>query len=760
MYKRSMIKPLKAPTGLNKAEVGNKAWTLNRLSRLGYSVCDGFVLTETFFKRFCVKNGIDRKVTEIKEKIQTSVWDEASRTMLKRVYQSLYPRTGRLIVRSSGIGEDDLTKSCAGIFESVLNIRSFEEMLFAVKRVWCSFFSEAARRYCKKEGGLTAPVIIQIMIPCDKSGVAFTKNPVTGERNLVVEACDGGNDKIIQNKQKADRYIFSSRRPRGNFLLSREQMVKLKLLGERLEQDLGYPCDFEWGFWGGKLYLFQARPIVQKADKAVYTAKPSGSLDCILLDRYASPASVCYLSLLEAWQNQVYLSYYCKTQGIQFDEKPLCFLYNRVYWNMRYQKKYFEDWESSSPVKRMKLFMLVRNGYKSWYRRIPEYDEKIRLYKKQMASANSPTALLQLQEAVIHNFCVFLGVDHFRFLGIAQLLYRKAQKKGVSLDGNVQGIYENKTVQVNRELLRLLEKIRKDRQLYRCFQQGSAEAVLSELNRNYVASDFTQAFRGFLKEHGHRGMGCDDLYGPHWSEAPAKVICLLQNLLKNNITGEKENPTKKQRSKKLAVFTAEYMCLRENQRYYFDKSWVLIREILLKLSDYYLSRKVITHRQDIFHMTIEEIRNGIFYKNYTVNRQVILQRKRNYKAQKKQEPPYMLKDSQTVSVQKKRGRSYKVLGISRGSASGPVKIIRDLEDIQGIKENCICIVKTFHPSWTPILKIAAGLVMCYGNMLSHGAVVAREYQIPVVVFNGDATKIFQDGDVIQLDGSAGRIRFL
>ena len=83
-----------------------------------------------------------------------------------------------------------------------------------------------------------------------------------------------------------------------------------------------------------------------------------------------------------------------------------------------------------------------------------------------------------------------------------------------------------------------------------------------------------------------------------------------------------------------------------------------------------------------------------------------------------------------------------------------------LEDIGDLEKTDIGVVKTFHPSWTPILKVISGLIMNYGNMLSHGAVVAREYGIPVVVFNGETSKVFRNGDKVEINGTNGRIKVL
>ena len=93
-------------------------------------------------------------------------------------------------------------------------------------------------------------------------------------------------------------------------------------------------------------------------------------------------------------------------------------------------------------------------------------------------------------------------------------------------------------------------------------------------------------------------------------------------------------------------------------------------------------------------------------------------------------------------------------------AVGQVRIISDVKDLSDIQDGEIAVVSTFHPSWTPILGIVSGLVMNYGNILSHGAIVAREYRIPVVIFNDAATSIFENGQWIEINGETGRIRVL
>jgi len=830
-----MVIDIKSKINFEKNKVGNKAYRLNQLFKLGYDICDGYVLSSDFFKNYCRYNKIDMNSNyHITQKIQNGDFDKHSYTELKDIFEKISRRTGEIIVRSSSVEEDGNKKSYAGIFESVLNIKNFDEMLDAIKQVWCSCFSISAKEYNDNENIAAMPILIQEMIACDKSGIMFTKNPVTNKKEIVVEACKYNNHKIISGEEQAQRYTIFLRKliNKTNFLkkystliyrsarlficshtlryvlssktkynfnkiLSKQELKKIKKFAECIETDLGYPCDIEWGIKDKMLYIFQARPITPSFDKNIYNTIKTQSLDCILLDRYANPASVCYLSLLESWQNRVYLSFYDKKLGLEFDEKPLCFLNNRVYWSVKYQKKYFEDDKEQSLIKRLKFRRLATYGYRGWYKRLYKYDRNIQNYQQQIKNTNEYNKLLFILNKVTDNFCDFLGVDHFRFLGLAQILYKKLEVKLEINKYDKQEISKivgtktnkNKTISANNELLELVKIIRKDKKLYNLFFYKDEKDILYEITKQKDYLQFLQKLEKFLSVHGHRGVDCDDLYYPHWNEDSGKVILLIQQLLKNDILNDTVNDTvniikndtavedskhsqkvkiKDRKLKKLVHLTGEYMCLRENQRYYFDKSWVLIRQILLKLSDYYISNHIIEEPQDIFHMTIDEIEDGIRYKNYMVCQDmintcqdVINSRKKIYEAERYNTPPYIIKDSQNISVQKgSLSKSYKVMGISAGYAVGKIKVINNLEDIGNINKNDIGVVKTFHPSWTPILKVVSGLIMSYGNMLSHGAVVAREYKIPVVVFNDNAAKFFTNGDTVEINGTTGRIKVL
>lgn len=768
-----MIINIKCNEKLDKGMVGNKGYYLNCMFRLGHTICDGYILTPDFFDTFLSFNSILSSDTKFLDEIKRGKFPEAQRDLLDKVFQKLAKRTGAVIVRSSTLDEDTANRSFAGIYESVGDISDFSDMLTAIKKVWASYYSNQTEAYHESRT-VSMPIVIQEMVQCDKAGVLFTRNPLNYEQEYVVEACLGNNDKIINNECEAERYVISKDRSSNGKkrVLSKQELKELGHLAGEIERELGFPCDIEWGMSGGIYYLFQARPIVFSTEADIYYHTQE-NLDCILLDRYAKPASVCYLSLLDAWQNKVYLSFYHKKRGKELEEFPLCFLYNRVYWNNRYQQKYFQDDGNSSPYKKIRFYFLVKTGYKKWYGRLAKYDKNISSYQKRLENMVDHVELVNLLTDVIQNFCIHIGIDHYRFLGVAQILYRKLEKsmKEDHIEEDILKMIgtktnQSKTVQVNKEILTLADYIRSTKEWFLLFTENDENTILRELEHGEMYRVFWEKLQKFLKEHGHRGIDCDDLYYPHWIEHPQSVITLLKQFLINHLK-EDENPEADAighiniRKKRLIDLCGVYMCLREDQRYYFDKSWVLIRDILLRLADLFLEKKVLEEKQDIFHLTIREIIDGVIYSECLPDKELILKRKDYFEKASQKIPPYMLKDSVSVPVQKGKGYdSYKVMGVSSGYAVGRIKFINDMKDLADVKKGEIGVVKTFHPSWTPVLKVVSGLIMNYGNVLSHGSVVAREYKIPVVVFNGEVQNVLKNGDFVRIDGKKGRMHIL
>ncbi len=97
---------------------------------------------------------------------------------------------------------------------------------------------------------------------------------------------------------------------------------------------------------------------------------------------------------------------------------------------------------------------------------------------------------------------------------------------------------------------------------------------------------------------------------------------------------------------------------------------------------------------------------------------------------------------------------------SRGIVRGTAKVIRSLAEAGKLQKGDILVAETTAPPWTPLFATAAAVVTDTGGILSHCAVVAREYMIPAVVGVGMATHVIQDGMTLEVDGTAGTVRII
>lgn len=201
----------------------------------------------------------------------------------------------RVAVRSSASGEDSNVASFAGQHATVLNVRSVASLREAILEVWRSGRTEAALSYRKKLGVTSPPrlgVVVQAMVLSDVAGVMFTKNPITGADERVIEAAWGLGEAVVSGLVTPDRF----RLERGGKLLEREigdkdleirwlddgteeshvpperatapcldddALQVLEALAARCDQTFDGPHDIEWAFAGGSLFLLQRRPITR-----------------------------------------------------------------------------------------------------------------------------------------------------------------------------------------------------------------------------------------------------------------------------------------------------------------------------------------------------------------------------------------------------------------------------------------------------------------------------------------------------------------
>ncbi len=245
---------------INKKDIaiaGGKGASLGEMTRAGFPVPPGFVVSASAFDKFygfTFPEDLTKKILAEFKKLKTKY----------------------VAVRSSATAEDSASAAWAGQLESYLNTTE-KNLIKSIEKCWASLYSPRAIFYRSEKGlskqKISVAVIVQKMVKSEISGVCFTVHPVTKDKNqMVIEAGYGLGEAIVGGKITPDAYIINKNIGFGNLYLvaksvqrkqklSDKQIIKLTKLCQKIEKLFKYPQDIEWAFAKGKFYILQSRPI-------------------------------------------------------------------------------------------------------------------------------------------------------------------------------------------------------------------------------------------------------------------------------------------------------------------------------------------------------------------------------------------------------------------------------------------------------------------------------------------------------------------
>lgn len=311
------------------ALVGGKGANLGEMTKAGFPVPNGFIVTSRAYYSFLKDNNLEQKIKhllntlnfenphslkQVSALIKKEIVDGKFSPELKIEIYNSYKKLGGLLsdplvaVRSSATAEDLPNASFAGQQETYLNVQGESNLILKIKECWASLFEERAifyrheNKYDHFKIGIAVPV--QKMIESDSSGVMFTIDPVTNDKTkIIIESVFGLGEMIVQGKENPDHYEVSKETNKiilkeisiqkkmlkkvGNlnkelnvsFLnrkrqkISNGQILELAKLGKALEKHYYFPQDSEWAVEKGKVYIVQTRPIttIHKKEKTEET---------------------------------------------------------------------------------------------------------------------------------------------------------------------------------------------------------------------------------------------------------------------------------------------------------------------------------------------------------------------------------------------------------------------------------------------------------------------------------------------------------
>ncbi len=342
--------------------------------------------------------------------------------------------------------------------------------------------------------------------------------------------------------------------------------------------------------------------------------------------------------------------------------------------------------------------------------------------------------------------------------------------------------------QAGLDLWRLASMLAKSEEIKASVLEGANwDDLRPRLDQTEHGREFLAAWDRFMAEHGHHCRGEIELFNARWSERPDYVLDLLRGYLRcidradplanqERLAREREQLTTECRRRlrnpvKRAIFdwairnSRKVAADRENWKNEFIRQMAAFRRGLLEFGERLRRQGVLQERDDVFFLEISEIEPAADGStDFDIGRR-IADRRAEYEENRRLSPPPVVVgryDPQRHRPMEMDATAKTLSGtaVSPGVVTGKARVIHHADDHEHVEAGEILVAPFTDPAWTPYFLPAAGVVMDLGGILSHGAIIAREYGIPAVVNVGHASKLIQTGQMLRVDGDRGVVTIM
>jgi rifampicin phosphotransferase len=317
------------------------------------------------------------------------------------------------------------------------------------------------------------------------------------------------------------------------------------------------------------------------------------------------------------------------------------------------------------------------------------------------------------------------------------------------------------------------------------FDDGGFLDALAKLAGGREARD---AIRGFLDTYGMRCTGEIDITRPRWSERPTTLVPTILTNVKNFEPGagkrrfeqgrqearakEQEllarlralpdGEHKAEEAKRMIDRVRTFAGYREYPKYGMVSRYFIYKQALLNEAERLVQTHVLREPEDIFYLRFQELHDVV--RTNHVDDQLIDQRRDAFRSYQTLTPPRVLtSEGEIVAGAYRRddvpAGALAGLPVSAGTIEGRARVILNMAQAD-LEAGDILVTAYTDPSWTPLFVAINGLVTEVGGLMTHGAVIAREYGLPAVVGVQHATRLIQDGQRIRVHGTEGYVEIL
>ncbi|MGB3533105.1 MAG: glycerol-3-phosphate acyltransferase [Microcoleaceae cyanobacterium] len=736
----------------NKLEVhrcGEKAARLSQLKGAGFNVLPGWVVPATT--------------------IRTDV----------SIPESNFP----LIVRSSAVGEDSDTNSAAGQYETIGPVHSPQELQSAIEQCRQSYNEEAAVNYRRQRSIAEAEmaVLIQPYLQGEVSGVMFSRNPLDGNAKVTIEALPGGAETVVGGQitpVHLEVEIDSSSYLESNDILPQTVITELVETAQKIEAFYhGIPQDIEWSWDGKTIWILQSRPITNLrpiwtrtiAAEVIPGVIPPltwsinrpltcgvwGEIFTVVLGKKAADLDFTETATLlgsHAYFNATLLGEIFRMMGLP--EQGLEFL-------LRGQKM------GKPPLKKVsaslpglwRLIQRERQLIKEF-----EGDEK-QLFSPALEQFNQEyqtkiinstvLSLPQLLERVEKIQQLLKPITYYNILGPIGLAIRQAIFRVPQDWLPTQKAPEVASMNDLQDLAQQLQQIhlKSEDSLQHIFQHNQT---------------LQNQFQNWLETYGYLSEVGTDIAVPTWREQAETFKNLLLKLATNE-----SNKVKKTAANQLGFLQKWRLSNCEPQTLtkakiasVYGQLLAHLRWTFLAIEEQAIAGGILAQPGDIFYLKYSEIQQWIQNNTSGSLLTKVIQRRQQFEQDKNRTVPTVaygnILPQSSISDAVELNQENQLVGIpsSVGCVEGIIKVCPNLSVNLADHEKFILVVPYTDAGWAPLLLTAKAIISQVGGQLSHGAIIAREYQIPAVMNIPNAMTYFKDGQRVRVDGYQGTVELL
>ena len=355
-------------------------------------------------------------------------------------------------------------------------------------------------------------------------------------------------------------------------------------------------------------------------------------------------------------------------------------------------------------------------------------------------------------------------------------------------DTLTQSVPHNVTSEMGLSLLDVADVIRLHPEVVAFLHDVGDEGFLDELAKLAGGQEARDAIRAYLDKYGMRCIGEIDITRPRWSERPTTLLPMILTNIKNFEPGAGERrfeqgrqeawkkeqellerlralpdgERKAEETKRMIDRVRTFIGYREYPKYGMVSRYFVYKQALLDEAERLVRADVLGEKEDIFFLRFSELQDVVHTNQ--VDDELIRQRKEAFRSYQALTPPRVLtSDGEAIAGTYRRDDlptgALVGLPVSAGTVEGRARVILDMAEAD-LEPGDILVTAHTDPSWSPLFVAITGLVTEVGGLMTHGAVIAREYGLPAIVGVENATRLIRDGQRIRVHGTDGYIEIL